>query len=164
VPQSIFLADATLAENIAFGVQRNAIDMKRVQEAADQAQIADFIESRPEGYGTYVGERGMRLSGGQRQRIGIARALYKRASILLFDEATSALDNVTEQSVMDTIEKLDRNLTIIIVAHRLSTLRRCDTIVELEGGHVVAQGSYDVLIECSASFRSMAGLVTGQKV
>ena len=163
VPQSIFLADATLAENIAFGVQRNAIDMQRVQQAANQAQIADFIESRPEGYSSYVGERGIRLSGGQRQRIGIARALYKRASILLFDEATSALDNATEQSVMDTIEKLDRNLTIIIIAHRLSTLRRCDTIVELGDGHVVAQGSYDALIECSASFRSMAESVNGQK-
>jgi len=155
VPQSIFLADATLAENIAFGVRREAIDMGRVQQAAVQAQIAEYIQSRPEGYSTYVGERGTRLSGGQRQRIGIARALYKQASILVFDEATSALDNTTENSVMDAIEKLDRSLTILIIAHRLTTIRRCDSIVELADGHVVAQGSYENLVEQSISFRSM---------
>ena len=103
VPQSIYLADATVAENIAFGVPREAIDMQRVREAARQAQIADFIESRAQGYDALVGERGVQLSGGQRQRIGIARALYKQASVLILDEATSALDNVTEQSVMDAI-------------------------------------------------------------
>jgi ATP-binding cassette, subfamily B, bacterial PglK len=106
-----------------------------------------------------VGERGIRLSGGQRQRIGIARALYKRASLLIFDEATSALDNVTEQSVMDAIEGLDRDLTIVLIAHRLTTVRRCDTIVELEHGRVVAQGSYEQLLECSPSFRSLARAV-----
>ena len=127
VPQSIYLADATLAENIAFGVPHGAIDMERVREAARQAQIADFIESRPEGYDALVGERGVRLSGGQRQRIGIARALYKQASVLVLDEATSALDNITEQSVMDAIEGLDRDLTILVIAHRLTTVRRCDT-------------------------------------
>ncbi len=159
VPQSIYLADTTLAENIAFGVPPDTIDLDRVQQAARQAQIADFIESRPEGYQAYVGERGIRLSGGQRQRIGIARALYKQASVLVFDEATSALDNATEQSVMEAIEGLNRDLTILLIAHRLTTVRRCDTIVELEHGRVVAQGTYEQLLECSPSFRRMARAV-----
>ena len=141
VPQSIFLADITMAENIALGVPHDAIDMQRVQQAARQAQIASFIESRPEGYEAFVGERGIRLSGGQRQRIGIARALYKQASVLVFDEATSALDNDTEQSVMDAIEGLSRDLTVLIVAHRLSTVEHCDRLYRLEQGRVVAEGS-----------------------
>lgn len=156
VPQSIFLADTTLAENIAFGVPLEAIDFVRVQHAARQAQIADFIESSPQGYQAHVGERGIRLSGGQRQRIGIARALYKHASVLVFDEATSALDNATEQSVMEAIEGLSSNLTILIIAHRLSTVRGCDTIVELEHGRVVAKGTYEQLVDRSPSFRIMA--------
>lgn len=163
VPQSIYLADATIAENIAFGVPSSAIDLQRVQQAARQAQIADFIESRPEGYNAFVGERGIRLSGGQRQRIGIARALYKQASVLVFDEATSALDNATEQSVMHAIEGLNRDLTILLIAHRLGTVRRCDTIIELEHGRLVAQGTFDQLLECSPSFRQMvscSGIIT----
>jgi ATP-binding cassette, subfamily B, bacterial PglK len=159
VPQSIFLADASLSENIAFGVPRNAIDLDRVRQAARQAQIAEFIESRPEGYDARVGERGIRLSGGQRQRIGIARALYKQASVLVFDEATSALDNATEQSVMDAIEGLDRDLTVLLIAHRLSTVRRCDCIVELGGGRVVAQGTYEHLCESSPSFQKMVRMI-----
>jgi ATP-binding cassette subfamily B protein len=142
VPQSIYLADATLAENIAFGVPRDQIDMEKVRRAAARAQIAAYIESRPEGYDEQVGERGVRLSGGQRQRIGIARALYKEASVLVFDEATSALDQTTEQSVMEAIESLDRDLTIVQIAHRLTTLRNCDFIVELGHGRVVGQGTY----------------------
>jgi ABC-type multidrug transport system fused ATPase/permease subunit len=157
VPQSIYLADTTLAENIAFGVPPETIDLDRVQQAAHQAQISEFIESRQEGYQAYVGERGIRLSGGQRQRIGIARALYKQASVLVFDEATSALDNATEQSVMDAIEGLSSDLTILLIAHRLTTVRHCDTIVELEHGRVVAQGTYEKLFECNPSFRRMAG-------
>ena len=156
MPQSIYLADTTLAENIAFGVPSDTIDLDRLRQAARHAQILDFIESSPEGFQAFVGERGIRLSGGQRQRIGIARALYKQASVLVFDEATSALDNTTEQSVMDAIEALNRDLTILIIAHRLTTVRRCDTIVELEHGRVVAQGTYEQLIECSSSFRRMS--------
>jgi ABC-type multidrug transport system fused ATPase/permease subunit len=155
VPQHVYLADTTLAENIAFGVPRESIDLDRVRQAARQAQIAEFIESRPEGYEENVGERGIRLSGGQRQRIGIARALYKRAQVLVFDEATSALDNATEQAVMESIEDLDRNLTILLIAHRITTVRQCDTIVELENGRVVAQGPYDLLMETSPSFRKL---------
>lgn len=159
VPQSIYLADTTLAENIAFGVPPSDIDYQRVQQAARQAQIADFIESDTLGYNANVGERGIRLSGGQRQRIGIARALYKNASVLVLDEATSALDNATEQSVIDAIDELDRNLTILLIAHRLSTVRRCDFIVELENGRVVAEGTYDQLLERSPSFRRMATVI-----
>ncbi len=155
VPQSIFLSDSTLAENIAFGVPREAVDMGRVRQAASQAQIADFIESQPEGYRTFVGERGIRLSGGQRQRIGIARALYRKASVLIFDEATSALDNATEQTVIEAIESLNRDLTILLVAHRLSTVQHCDIIVEIKHGRVVAQGTYKQLLEVSPSFRAM---------
>jgi len=156
VPQSIYLADTTLAENIAFGVPPEAIDLDRVREAARQAQIADLIESSPEGYQACVGERGIRLSGGQRQRIGIARALYKQARVLVFDEATSALDNATEQSVMAAIEGLGSDLTILLIAHRLTTVRRCDIIVELEHGRVRAQGTYEQLLERSPSFRKMS--------
>jgi ATP-binding cassette subfamily B protein len=156
VPQSIYLADTTLAENIAFGVPKADIDMNRVRQAARQAQIAEFIESRPEGYEALIGERGVRLSGGQRQRIGIARALYKQASVLVFDEATSALDNATEQSVMEAIDGLARDLTVLLIAHRLSTVRRCDVIVELKDGLVAAIGSYDELMGTSDSFRKLA--------
>lgn len=155
VPQSIFLADTTVAENIAFGIVRKDIDMERVREAAKQAHIAHFIESRREGYSAIVGERGIQLSGGQRQRIGIARALYRRASVLIFDEATSSLDNATEQSIMKSIESLNRDLTILIIAHRLTTVQRCDQIIELAYGKVAAQGSYEQLIQDSFSFRSM---------
>lgn len=156
VPQSIYLADTTLAENIAFGVPRDAVDMDRLREVAHQAQIADFIESRPGAYDAFVGERGISLSGGELQRIGIARALYRQASVLVLDEATSALDNTTEQAVMEAIEGLRPRVTVLLVAHRLSTLRGCDTILELEHGRVVAQGSYDQLLECSSSFRQAA--------
>jgi ATP-binding cassette subfamily B protein len=138
VPQTIYLADRSIAENIAFGVDPKQIDIKRVKEAARQAQIAEFIESSPQGYKTFVGERGIRLSGGQRQRIGIARALYKQASVLVFDEATSALDNATEAALMDAIEGLSRELTIVTIAHRLTTIERCDSVIELRNSSVSA--------------------------
>lgn len=147
VPQSIFLADASIAENIAFGVPAKHIDMARVRRAARLAQLADFIESRSQGYESLVGERGVRLSGGQRQRIGIARALYKESSVLILDEATSALDNETEGLVMQTIHQLDSAMTILIVAHRLSTLRYCDRILELVGGKVLEYESYDQMLK-----------------
>lgn len=155
VPQTIYLSDATIAENIAFGIPQDAIDLERVKQAAKQAQIADFIKSQPGGFDAFVGERGIRISGGQRQRIGIARALYKCASVLVLDEATSALDNVTEGLVMDAIGRLNPDLTILIIAHRITTVRHCDFIVELERGKVVAQGAYEQLLECSPSFRNI---------
>jgi ABC-type multidrug transport system fused ATPase/permease subunit len=124
----------TARKNIAFGVAIEAIDDERVLRAAQQAELADVIAGLPSGYHTSVGERGVRLSGGQRQRIGIARALYKEAQVLVFDEATSALDNATEKAVMDAINKLDRQLTLLIIAHRLSTVEGCDRVIELEAG------------------------------
>lgn len=131
VPQSVYLSDNTLAENIAFGVPSAEIDMARVKEAARQAQIADFIEGSPLGYRALAGERGIRLSGGQRQRIGIARALYRQAQVLVFDEATSALDQETELAVMKSINNLCGNLTILIIAHRASTLENCVQTIDL---------------------------------
>jgi ABC-type multidrug transport system fused ATPase/permease subunit len=136
VPQAIFLSDSTIAENIAFGIPKNQIDYNLVYEAAKKAQIADIIESWETKYNTIVGERGIKLSGGQRQRIGIARALYKKADVLIFDEATSALDNDTETEVMKAINKLDSHLTIIMVAHRLSTLTNCDFVYEIVNNNI----------------------------
>lgn len=149
VPQSIFLADSTIAENIAFGITADKIDQQRVRLAAQQAQIAESIESWSDQYQTKVGERGVRLSGGQRQRIGIARALYKQADVIVFDEATSALDTETEQAVMQAIENLSNDLTLIIIAHRLTTLRNCTQIVELGDGHIHRIGSYQEIINDS---------------
>ena len=143
VPQSIYLADTTIAENIAFGVTLNKIDHDLVKESALKAQIAEIIESWEQGYQTQIGERGVRLSGGQRQRIGIARALYKQANVIIFDEATSALDNVTEEAVMGSLEHLGSEVTLLIVAHRLTTLRFCDFIVELSNGNVRSIGTYE---------------------
>ena len=137
VPQSIYLADATIAENIAFGIPKSEIDMDGVRRAATLAQIHEHVNGLEHGYNTFVGERGIRLSGGQRQRIGIARALYKNAKVLVFDEATSALDNDTESSLMAAIEDLSAELTIIMVAHRLSTVQRCDKVLRLEQGRVL---------------------------
>ena len=143
VPQSIFLTDNTISENIAFGIEKELIDHERVKDAAMQAQISDFINNSLDGYDTIVGERGVKLSGGQRQRIAIARALYKDADVLVFDEATSALDISTEKLVMDSITTLDKKLTIIIIAHRITTLQNCDKIIEIENGEISYQGIYD---------------------
>jgi len=149
IPQAIYLSDATIAENIAFGLTNEQIDLQRVISAAKKAQIDETIQSWDEKYQTMVGERGVRLSGGQRQRIGIARALYKHADVLIFDEATSALDNVTEKAVMESIDDIHEDITILIVAHRLSTLKSCDTIVELENGNIKRQGTPDEIIGSS---------------
>lgn len=145
VPQSIFLADTTIKENIAFGIPYKKIDNNLVKIAAQKAQISEIIEGWNEKYETKVGERGVRLSGGQRQRIGIARALYKNASVIIFDEATSALDNETEKDVMSSIESLGGEITIFIVAHRTSTLKKCDRIIELKNGKIHKIGTYNEL-------------------
>jgi ABC-type multidrug transport system fused ATPase/permease subunit len=146
VPQVIYLADASIAENIAFGLPKDQIDMNQVCKAASLAQIAEHIESLDAGYDTFVGERGIRLSGGQRQRIGIARALYKNATVLVFDEATSALDDETEAELMKAIDGLSKDLTVIMIAHRLSTVRRCDKILKLHKGKVVAFDTPDIVL------------------
>ncbi len=142
VPQNIFLSDATIIENIAFGIPLNKIDFSKAYEAAKKAQIFTSIEMMPEKFNTIVGERGIRLSGGQKQRIGIARAFYKNAKVIIFDEATSALDNNTENIIMDSIEKLSKELTIIIVAHRVSTLKNCQKIIEISNGNIKKIGNY----------------------
>lgn len=160
VPQSIFLTDDSIAANIAFGIPQDQIDMAAVERAARTAALHDFVISDlPQGYHTIVGERGVRLSGGQRQRIGIARALYRDPTMLIMDEATSALDNITERVVMDAVQNIRSDKTIILIAHRLSTVMSCDTIFLMEKGRLVAQGTYDELLAGNEAFRRM---VTGQ--
>jgi len=145
VPQDIYLADNTIEENIAFGQSKDKIDYNRVKQAAERASISKLIESWPNQYQTYIGERGIRLSGGQRQRIGIARALYKQANVLIFDEATSALDSKTEESVIKSIKAFSDDITVLMIAHRVTTLKDCDYIVDLDDDGSVRIGSYDDL-------------------
>ncbi len=151
VPQNIFLSDNTIEENIAFGIPKEEVDLGRVKVAAEQAQISELIDGWKDGYQTHIGERGTRLSGGQKQRIGIARALYKKADVLILDEATSALDNTTEHLVMEAIESLNRNVTVFIIAHRLTTLRSCDRIITIDGNHNIIDQSYKKMIEKQGS-------------
>jgi ATP-binding cassette subfamily B protein len=139
VPQSIFLADSSIYENIAFGTPKENICHEKVKVAASKANISSLIESWPEQYNTLIGERGTRLSGGQKQRIGIARALYKGAKIIIFDEATSALDDNTENIVMESINSLDPDLTLIIIAHRTSTLSSCDKIYRIVDKRIIEE-------------------------
>jgi len=157
VPQHIFLVDDSVAANIAFGIPPEKLDMAAVERAARVANLHDFVTSElPQGYQTFVGERGVRLSGGQRQRIGIARALYHDPDVLILDEATSALDSLTERAVMEAVHNLGHEKTIIMIAHRLSTVKACDTIFLIEKGRLAAQGSYDALVEGNETFRRMA--------
>ena len=147
VPQEIYLADSSIAKNIAFGVAETDIDMSRVERCAEVAQIAEFISSISEGYSTRVGEKGVLLSGGQRQRIGIARALYKQSEVLVFDEATSALDDETERLVIEGIEKASENLTLIMIAHRISSIKFCDLVIQMKNGQVVKKGKIDEILD-----------------
>jgi ATP-binding cassette subfamily B protein len=153
VPQNIFLADSSIEENIAFGLPKKEIDKNRVKEAAQLAQLSSVIEALPDQYQTIVGERGIRLSGGQRQRIGIARAFYKKADIMIFDEATSSLDTETEQAVMKAIQNYSKNLTLLIIAHRLSTLENCTKIVELDNGRIKRIGLYSDIVGLKDDFK-----------
>lgn len=155
VPQNIYLSDSSYEENIAFGTSAMNIDQRKIRIAANQAQIDKFIESSANEYLTLVGERGIKLSGGQRQRIGLARALYKDADLLLLDEATSALDNCTEDAVMSSIRHLKRKVTLIIIAHRLTTIMNCDKIIMLRDGQILGIGNYDELLEKSKPFREL---------
>ena len=157
VPQSGFIADGTIANNIAFGILENKVDLQRVRDVAQIAQISEFIETElPQQYETLVGERGVRLSGGQCQRLSIARALYNDPDVLIFDEATSALDGITEDNVMNAILKLSGQKTIIMIAHRLTTLQACDTIFLLEEGKLIDQGNYQFLMTNNTVFKRMA--------
>jgi ATP-binding cassette, subfamily B, bacterial PglK len=156
VAQSIFLADASIRENIAFGLPPEQIDDEKVQRAAQMAHLDELVERLPEGLSTRVGERGIQLSGGQRQRIGIARALYDDAEILVLDEATSALDGITERLVMDAIHDFSGKKTIIMIAHRLATVKPCDCIYLMEAGRVIDSGTYDELVHRNETFQRMA--------
>ena len=163
VPQQIFLSDDSILRNIAFGIPEAVIDRLAAERAARVAQLHDFIATLPDGYDTLVGERGVRLSGGQRQRIGIARALYHDPDVLIMDEATSALDILTEDAVMDAIRGLAGRKTMVLIAHRLSTVKACDVIYMVEGGRITGFGSYAELTRSNVAFRAMAGVTTGRR-
>jgi ATP-binding cassette subfamily C protein len=156
IPQSIYLADETLRNNIAFGLPDKEIDDVKVMEAVRLAQLEDMVSKLPDGLNTYVGEQGTRLSGGQRQRVGIARALYHNPEVLVMDEATSALDNITEKHITEAIDALKGDRTIIMIAHRLTTVKNCDTLYFMKEGRIVQMGSYDELVKTNPQFREMA--------
>ncbi len=156
VPQAIFLSEGTIAENVAFGISKELIDPQKVLNALKMAHLLEMVKALPQSVDTKVGERGVQLSGGQRQRIGIARALYNNANVLVFDEATSALDGITEKMIMDAIHDFHGSKTIIMIAHRLKTVEKCDQIFFLDQGRVVDSGTYSELLEKNASFKKMA--------
>lgn len=156
VPQSIYLSEGSIAENVAFGIPANDINLAKVHKALKLANLADMVEKLPSGTATLVGERGVQLSGGQRQRIGIARALYHEADVLVFDEATSALDGITEKIIMEAIHDFSGQKTIIMIAHRLKTVQKCDIIYMMEQGKIVDQGTYQTLLNNNATFKKMA--------
>lgn len=155
VPQEIFLSDDTVSANIGLGINPKELDKAAIERAAQAAQIHDFIQELPQGYQSVLGERGAAMSGGQRQRIGIARALYQSPQLLIFDEATSALDEATQRKVLDSLQEVSRDLTVLVIAHRLEAVRTCDVICLLEGGKLVAQGSFDELLAHSAEFQAL---------
>lgn len=155
VPQNIYLLDASIAQNVAFGVPPRGIDRQRLLAAAKLAQLDDFVATLPHGYDHKIGERGAALSGGQRQRIGLARALYTDATVLIMDESTNSLDGLTEQELISTLLRLRSRYTIILIAHRLATLRGCDVIFEMDRGMITASGTYDELQGTSESFRRL---------
>ena len=157
VPQDIFMLDDSIINNIAFGIPSDSIDIKKVKTAAEMANLSTFIETElAGGYNTFIGENGVLLSGGQRQRLGIARALYHEPEILVFDEATSALDNITERMVMESIANLKSSFTVIMVAHRLSSIANFDNIFLLEKGHILDSGDFESLTKRNGLFRKMA--------
>ena len=157
VPQHIYLSDDTVAANIAFGVEAENIDQEVIKKVSKIANLHEFVTNElPKNYQTTIGERGVRLSGGQRQRIGIARALYHNPKVLILDEATSALDNLTEKAVMEAIDNLGKNITIILIAHRLSTVKKCDKIYLLEKGELKNEGTFEELIKANDNFRLAA--------
>ncbi len=163
VPQAAYIADATLRSNVAFGIDPGAVDDARVRECVELAALGEFVAALPAGLDTALGDRGTRLSGGQRQRIAIARALYNRPELLVLDEATSALDTLAETNVKDAIERLRGRTTTVTIAHRLSTVRGCDTIFVMDRGRIVDSGTWDELITRSSLFREMVEAGTGKE-
>lgn len=164
IPQSIYLSDETLRSNIAFGLPEKSIEDDKVIRALDLAQLSDLIKTLPDGLDTILGENGTRLSGGQRQRVGIARALYHDPEVLVMDEATSALDNITEKQITNAIETLKGDRTIIIIAHRLTTVMNCSKLYLMEQGRIIEEGTYSELISTNRRFREMALETSGSKV
>jgi HlyD family secretion protein len=156
VPQNIFLSDSSIKNNIAFGIPNENIDDSKIEIALNLSHLSLFIKNLKKGVETIVGERGIQLSGGQKQRIGIARALYNDPEVLVFDEATNSLDGITEKNIMDSIDKFAGKKTIIIIAHRLLTIKRCNIIYLIENGQIVDQGSYDELMISSPIFKKMS--------
>jgi HlyD family secretion protein len=156
VAQTIFLSEGTIAENVAFGIPKNQIDLNQVQKVLKLAHLSDLISTLDQGIHTKVGERGVQLSGGQRQRIGIARALYNNAEVLVFDEATSSLDGITEKMIMEAIHDFSGKKSIILIAHRLKTVKKCDKIFFIDKGRVADQGTYQELIKSNKHFKDMA--------
>ena len=156
VSQSIFLSEGTIAENVAFGISDYEINIGQVERALKMAHLNEFVDSLENGVNTKVGERGVQLSGGQRQRIGIARALYYEAEVLVFDEATSSLDGITEKMIMEAIHEFSGKKTIIMIAHRLKTVQKCDQIFFIDNGKVIDKGTYQELIKKNEQFKNMA--------
>ena len=155
VPQDIRLFDGSIRDNVAFGLDRDSIDDEDIWNALSTAQFDDVVAQMPYGLYTMIGENGVKLSGGQRQRLALARAFFRGAKVLVLDEATSALDNRTEHDVLQALDLVGRRCTTIVIAHRLSTVKKCDRIVEIEAGRVRAQGDFDSLCEKSETFRNM---------
>ena len=156
VAQAIFLSEGSIAENVAFGLSKNQINLKHVENALKLANLEEFVKDLKNGVHTKVGERGVQLSGGQRQRIGIARALYHKAEVLVFDEATSSLDGITEKMIMQAVHKFSDEKTIIMIAHLLKTVEKCDQIFFIDEGKVADQGTFQELIEKNKKFKNMA--------
>ncbi|MFU8862012.1 MAG: ATP-binding cassette domain-containing protein [Cyclonatronaceae bacterium] len=156
IPQFIYLADNTLRRNIAFGLPENEIDDAKINKAVELAQLSELVKSLPDGLDTVIGEDGTRLSGGQRQRVGIARALYHEPEVLVMDEATSALDNITEKQITEAIDSLKGERTIIMIAHRLTTVENCDVLFMMKNGQITDMGRYDELVKNNREFRRMA--------
>ena len=156
VSQSQTILDDTIKNNIAFGLDENEIDNKKIDDCISQSQLKDLINSLPDGINTIVGEKGVQLSGGQRQRIAIARALYRKPKILVLDEATSALDGLTEQKITQSIHKIASDITVIIIAHRLNTIKECDMIYFIENGMIADSGNYEMLIQSNEKFKNLS--------
>ena len=165
VPQDIYLLDTSIRQNIALGLDKDEVDQELLMKCVDLSNLNDLIENElDEGLDTIVGERGVRLSGGQKQRIGIARALYQKPKIIFFDEATSSLDNITEQEIIASLEKLQGNITLIMIAHRVTTLKSCDKIIVLDKGKIIDSGSYEYLVDKNVLFSDILKSIKNNKL
>jgi HlyD family secretion protein len=156
VPQNIFLSDSSIRNNIAFGLDQEMIEESKIISACKQSQLAQFINTLPDGLDTIVGEKGVQLSGGQKQRIAIARALYRNPKILVLDEATSSLDGITEKKIMESISEIASNMTVLVIAHRLNTVKACDMIYYMDDGKIIDNGTYEELMISNQNFKDLS--------